>query len=171
MKSTERRTQIIAMLNGRKEYLNATKMADALEVSRQIIVSDIALLRAQGYKIISTPRGYLLEQIEYSGYVDTIVCCHNMERAQEEFYCIVDNGGEILDVSIDHSIYGLLSATLKIRSRYDANLYLRQVESSDAKPLSALTEGLHTHRIHCANQEDFLRIKEELRKLHILVSN
>ena len=169
MGAETRRAQIIATLEGRKEYLNASKMAELLGVSRQVIVSDIALLRAQGHNILSTPRGYLLERAEASGYSDIIVCNHGKEKIRDEFYHIVDNGGVVLDVSIDHPIYGLLSASLNIRSRFDANLFIEQISQASAKPLSALTEGLHTHRIRCENREDFLRIQQELRALEILV--
>ena len=169
MKSKERRHQILSMLSGRTEYLNASKIADTLCVSRQIIVSDIALLRAEGHKIISTPRGYLLESIEHSGYINTIVCRHGREEIEPEFYSIVDNGGVVIDVSVDHPIYGLISASMNIRSRYDVKLFLEQIDQSDAKPLSSLTEGVHTHTIRCQNKEDFERICEELRALGILI--
>ena len=171
LKSRERRQQILSMLNGRTEYLNATKIADTLCVSRQIIVSDIALLRAEGHKIISTPRGYLLEPIEHIGYQNTIVCRHGPEDIEAEFCCIVDNGGVVVDVSIDHPIYGLISAAMNIRSRYDVKLYLEQTKKSDAKPLSSLTEGIHTHTIRCENQEDYQRICKELRELNILIES
>lgn len=168
MTSEERRSQIITMLEGRLEYLNASRMAEKLGVSRQIIVSDIALLRAQGQNILSTPRGYLLETREPSGYTGIILCRHGKDEIRDEFYRVVDNGGTVLDVSIDHPIYGLLSASLNIRSRYDANLFLEQISASTTKPLSALTEGFHTHRIQTESAEDFRRIENSLRELGIL---
>lgn len=168
MKSDERRKKIISMLEGRKEYLNASKMAEILGVSRQIIVSDIALLRAKGSKIVSTPRGYVLENDEH-GYVNAVVCKHGKEQIQEEFYAVVDNGGAIEDVSIDHPIYGLISASLNIRSRFDANVFIEQIANAGAKPLSELTEGLHTHRICTRNEEDFKRIYISLKDLGILI--
>ncbi|MBC8533562.1 transcription repressor NadR [Yeguia hominis] len=169
MNTEKRRKTILSMLEGRMESLNASQMAEKLEVSRQIIVSDIALLRAQGHNILSTPRGYLLEKQEPDGYTGIILCQHGSEAIREEFYRIVDNGGVVLDVSIDHPIYGLLSASLNIRSRYDANLFLEQLGASTAKPLSALTEGFHTHRIRTEHAEDFARIEASLRELGILV--
>lgn len=168
MNSEERRSRIVSMLEGRMEYLNASQMAEKLGVSRQIIVSDIALLRAQGHNILSTPRGYLLEKQEPFGYTGIVLCQHGKEEIREEFYRVVDNGGSILDVSIDHPIYGLLSASLNIRSRYDANLFLEQITDCSAKPLSALTEGFHTHRIRTENAADFQRIAASLRELGIL---
>ena len=110
-----------------------------------------------------------LEKQEPDGYTGIILCQHGSEAIREEFYRIVDNGGVVLDVSIDHPIYGLLSASLNIRSRYDANLFLEQLGASTAKPLSALTEGFHTHRIRTEHAEDFARIEASLRELGILV--
>ena len=167
MTSEERRSQIITMLEGRLEYLNASRMAEKLGVSRQIIVSDIALLRAQGQNILSTPRGYLWKPVNRLA-TGIILCRHGKDEIRDEFYRVVDNGGTVLDVSIDHPIYGLLSASLNIRSRYDANLFLEQISASTTKPLSALTEGFHTHRIQTESAEDFRRIENSLRELGIL---
>ena len=164
-----RRAKIVDMLEEQSTYLNASRIAELLGVSRQIIVSDIALLRAQGHNILSTPRGYLLERLVPAGYTDMLVCNHGKEEIGSEFYHIVDNGGVVLDVSIDHPIYGLLSATLNIRSRYDADLFIEQISRAAAKPLSALTGGLHTHRIRCENEAAFRRICSDLRALGILV--
>lgn len=167
MNSNERREQIIAMLQGRIELLNASKIAEKLGVSRQVIVTDIALLRAQGHHIISTPRGYLLENTEPVGYVGTILCHHGKEGIREEFYKIVDLGGVVLDVSIDHPIYGLISAEMNIRSRYDADSFIEKVERDSALPLSALTEGFHTHKIRTESADDFERIRKALIELNI----
>ena len=168
MNANERRSQIIAMLQGRVELLNASKMAEKLGVSRQVIVTDIALLRARGHNILSTPRGYLLECTQSNGYVGTILCRHGKEAIRDEFYQIVDYGGEVLDVSIDHPIYGLISAALHIRSRYDADSFIQVIEKETALPLSALTEGFHTHKIRTESVEDFERIKKALNEKNIL---
>lgn len=169
MKASERREQILTMLEGKTEYLNATKMAEALGVSRQIIVSDIALLRAQGHRIISTPRGYLLEESHSSGMTEVVVCKHGKAEILEEFFCVVDNGCTVLDVSVDHPIYGLLSATLNIRSRYDAQMFVEHVGQSEASPLSALTQGIHSHRIRFEDRASFQRVQTALRELGVLV--
>lgn len=164
----ERRQKLLEMLEKNDAYLNATKMARELGVSRQVIVSDVAILRERGQDIFSTPRGYLLNRGQQWGYVGTLHSKHGPEAIQDEFYTIVDLGGAVLDVSIEHPIYGHISADMHIRSRYDADMYLEKVAESDSKPLSALTEGFHIHRIGVQNREDFERIQAKLKEKGIL---
>ena len=70
MHADERRTRLLEILQDKNEYQNATRLAQELGVSRQIIVSDVAILRERGWDIISTPRGYLLDERSDWGYSD-----------------------------------------------------------------------------------------------------
>ena len=168
MNAEARRSQILQLLKEKDEYLNATKMAQSLNVSRQVIVSDIAILRERGNNILSTPRGYLLNDKPEWAYIGAVPCKHGIEAICEEFYVVVDNGGSVIDVAVEHPVYGQLSATLNIRSRYDADLFVQQVAESKFQPLSALTEGFHIHRIGVKNEDDFQRIYGKLKALGIV---
>ena len=60
MDGDERRKEIIKMLMNTSEPLSGRKLGEILKVSRQVIVQDVALIRAQGLDIIATARGYIL---------------------------------------------------------------------------------------------------------------
>lgn len=153
--------------------LSATHMAKTFKVSRQIVVGDIALLRASGHEIDSTPRGYLLHDDDGSDtpfpYVGMVACCHDTARLAEELYTIVDYGGCAIDVTIEHPIYGQISGALDIRSRYDTDMFVQQVSRQTSQPLSALTGGIHLHRIGCRDQETFQRISAALKEKGLLL--
>ena len=149
--------------------VSANTLADKLKVSRQIIVGDVALLRAGGQEITATPRGYVLDSSkpEY-GYVGTLACCHEtIEELMTELYTIVDYGGVVIDVTVEHSVYGQLIGQLNVASRFDADNFLAILQKNQAKPLSNLTGGYHTHRIGCTSEEQFAIIREQLRSRNI----
>ena len=60
MTGLDRREDIVAQIQKSTVPLSGTKLAAIYKVSRQVIVQDIALIRAAGYDIISTNRGYIL---------------------------------------------------------------------------------------------------------------
>lgn len=168
MNAATRREQIIKLLTDIDKPLSATAIASRFSVSRQVIVGDIALLRASGAQIIATPRGYLLEQSSGSGIETEIVCIHDDDRLAEELYTVVDLGGAILDVTVEHSVYGQLCAPLHIFSRFDADALLDKLKTAKAQPLCALTGGIHLHRLRCPNQTVQTRVLEALRAKGLL---
>ncbi|WP_373751083.1 transcription repressor NadR [Jeotgalibaca porci] len=165
-----RRQAILKYLTQMDAAISARKMAEKFDVSRQVIVGDIALLRAEGHDVLSTPRGYILpaKADEKSFYEGKVVCLHTPQQAEEELQIIVDNGGRVMDVSVDHPYYGLLTGKLQIATRYDIKEFLNHVKKHEAKMLSSLTDGVHTHVIHCPDQDTFTRIKSELHQHGIL---
>ena len=52
MTAAERRTAILGLLETQVEPVNATALARQFSVSRQIIVGDVALLRAAGENVV-----------------------------------------------------------------------------------------------------------------------
>ena len=157
----DRKDQIIKSIQKSDKPISASKLAAQLGVSRQIIVGDVALLRASGYNIIATPRGYILDQ-QHSDDIYTIAVKHGHDALGDELYTIVDLGGSIIDVIVDHPIYGQLTGKLHISSRYDVDQFLKKVEKGNAKPLSQLTDGLHLHTIQCQNHDIYERIIKAL---------
>ena len=170
MNATERRVQIAAALAEAGAPLSASALAARFSVSRQIIVGDIALLRAGGLAVLATPRGYLMEAPPATPRTLTksIVCAHGDERMGEEIYTVVDLGGALLDVTVEHSVYGELTAPLHIYSRYDADLFLQKIRDSRARPLCDLTGGVHLHRVRCADEDAFARIERALAEKGLL---
>ena len=168
MNSEERRSLIIERLQQSKEPISASSLAKDFAVTRQIIVADIALLRAAGYSIIADNKGYLLNTIDNAN-IKRIVVKHDKNQVLDEFYAVIDNGGKFLDVIVEHSIYGRISVELNISSRYDAEEFVKKIDSTKANPLFLLTEGVHIHTITIPDENAFARIKEQLTGLGILI--
>ena len=167
MDAKERRISIIEKLKESNTAISASALAQQLSVSRQVIVGDIALLRASGMKISATPRGYILEETNDSSfpYIGLIASKHTPEQTREELYEIVDYGGYVIDVIVEHPIYGQLAGPLDIASRHDVDLFIQHLASHEAaKPLSVVTSGIHFHKIGCRSEENFELIKEALNK-------
>lgn len=153
-------------LNKATSPITATKFAEMLSVSRQIIVGDVALLRAAGKEIVATSRGYVMNRDGENsgfGYVGTLACTHTGDELKDELYTITDFGATVIDVTVEHSIYGELSGKLDLSSRYEVDIFINKVEGEEnSTPLSALTGGIHLHRIGCKNKEVFERVKKSL---------
>lgn len=171
MTSENRRIQIEEILNNNTEPITATALAKKMTVSRQVIVGDIALMRAAGLKISATPRGYVIDREDESQCVFTIACQHNDEHMKTELYAVVDNGGRVHDVTVEHPIYGEISGELHLKSRYDVDLFLKKVAQNKVQPLMRLTGGIHLHTIKCKNEEIKNRIIEALIKENIILQN
>ncbi|MGP6139978.1 MULTISPECIES: transcription repressor NadR [unclassified Jeotgalibaca] len=170
MSTVARRQEILECLKRVEVAVSARKLAEQFNVSRQVIVGDIALLRAEGYDILSTPRGYLLPRNEEETYLyqGKIVCLHTADQTKEELQIIVDNGGQVLDVIVEHPLYGTISGKLRIANRFDIKEYLKEVKKNESKMLASLTGGIHTHTIQCKDKKTFNRIKSELETAGIL---
>ncbi len=169
MTAKERRIELHNILSSAGEPVSAALLAQRLSVSRQVIVGDVALLRAAGANIIATPRGYLIGR-EATGTLHTIACCHSGREGMEaELNAIVDSGCTVLDVIVDHPVYGQLTGQLSLSSRYDVEQFMQRMEESGALPLSALTDGIHLHTLSCPAEAAFGRVRKKLRELGILM--
>lgn len=168
MNARERREQVLTRLMESQKPLSATALARQFSVSRQIIVGDIALLRAGGQAIDATPRGYLLRRQD-SGLVRTIAVQHGPEDTERELTICVDNGCVVQDVIVEHPLYGQITAQLRLHSRYEVQQFLQQCQREQAAPLSRLTRGVHLHTLSCPDQESYERVCAALEQAGILL--
>ncbi len=148
--------------------VTGTALSKRCQVSRQIIVGDIAILRAQGTDIVSTPRGYQLSQPVQQGCMRVFVCCHGMDEMEAELNAVVDNGGIVHNVVIEHEVYGSLEGTLDLHSRRDVQQYVKKMHDSHAEMLSTISGGIHTHLVEAATEEELDAIETALRDLGLL---
>ena len=168
MQAQKRRQAILEILRRSGGPVSASALAERFSVSRQIIVGDIALLRASGAEISATPRGYVILPAA-SGLTRQVACQHDDAGMEAELNAMVDNGCTVLDVIVEHPVYGQLTGSLQLSSRYDVAQFIARCAQSDARPLSALTEGIHLHTLSCPDEAAFCRVREALRQLSILV--
>ena len=171
MDGDERREKILEEILSSPKPLTGTYFSKLFDVSRQVIVQDIALLRAAGHDIIATPQGYMHPGSLGQHHRRTIACRHYVDRMEEELLTIVDLGGKILDVVVEHPVYGEFKGQLMIGSRRDVDDFIYRMNSAGAEPLSALTEGVHIHTIEAEDEQTLDLIIEELKKKNLLLSD
>jgi transcriptional regulator of NAD metabolism len=165
MTSEQRRDSIISAIERSSLPLTGAYLAKLYNVSRQIIVQDIAILRAAGYDIIATPQGYIMPRSNQPQRISRVMAVkHRHSEIEDELNTIVDLGGRILDVIIEHPIYGEFKGRLLMSSRSDVRAYLEIMEKEEAEPLSALTEGVHLHTIEAESVPVLDRIEKALRE-------
>ena len=170
MKADERRNSIIEMLIREKKAIKGTTLAESFNVTRQIIVKDIAILRAKGNNIIATPDGYMINDDNSSRIKSVIAVNHNYEDVIKELEIVVKYGGIIEDVIVEHPLYGEIKGILMIKNLNDLNNFIKRYENNKAKPLSVLTNGVHIHTISADNEENMELIKRELKERGFIIS-
>ena len=166
MHSDERRKAIADVLRASDGPISASALAEKFSVSRQIIVGDIALLRSSGEEILATPRGYVTPK-EARGLLRHIAVKHTPQEMEAELNAIVDNGCTVIDVTVEHPVYGQLTGPLQIASRYEVGQFIERCRN--AEPLSRLTDGIHLHTLSCPNEAAFTRVRGALRSLGVLL--
>ena len=170
MTAEQRRSTVLSLLEETEHPVSASLLAQQCGVSRQVIVGDIALLRAAGSNIAATPRGSLLER-PVSGVIRQLVCRHSAADAATELNIIVDCGCTAVDVSVEHPVYGQITAALQISSRYDVEQFVTRMGSAEARHLSSLTEGIHLHTVLCPDNDRFSRLQSMLKEKGFLLTD
>ncbi len=169
MNSKDRRDNILLRLLENNTPIKGAEFAKLYDVTRQIIVKDIAILRARGYNIIATPEGYIISNIEDNKIKFIVAVEHHAENLKSELEIIIKYGGTIEDVIVEHPIYGEIKANLMIRNLNDMNKFIDKYTNNNAKPLSILTNGVHLHTISVDNEESRELIKKDLKKNNFIV--
>lgn len=170
MDSAERRKEILKLLRESEAPIKGMDLANKLGVSRQIIVQDIAIIRAKGESVLATPQGYIIPIEKGNKTVKTIICNHKgYEQIEDELKTIVDMGGKVLDVVVEHPLYGEIKSSLMIGSRLDVAQFMENLKKTKAEPLSTLTGGIHTHSIEVEDENVLENIKKTLKEKNYLI--
>ncbi len=162
MNGQERRKGIIHTLTTTGQPIPGTKLAETFGVSRQVIVQDIALLRSEKHNIISTTQGYLIAGADNGRVRRRIAVKHSRQEIAKELNTIVDFGGKVLDVIVEHPVYGEISAVLIISNRKDVKEFVHKIENQKGIPLLAIADGAHIHTVEADSEEILNEIEEEL---------
>ena len=147
--------------------MTGKSLAAAYDVSRQVIVQDIALIRAAGHDIMSTNRGYIINEPVTVSRVFKVK--HTDEQVEEELNSIVDLGGCVRNVMVNHRVYGRMEAELNISSRRKAADFIRDLKSGKSSPLKNITSGYHYHTVEADSEETLGMIGEMLEEKGFLV--
>jgi uncharacterized protein len=166
----ERRRRLTEWMRAQAGPVHGDDLARRFRVSRQCLVQDVAILRAAGVEILSTPQGYRLPpQGKSSAHRATLACRHTPEQTEEELNILVDHGVRVLDVVVEHALYGELRGSLTIESRADVQDFLRRWRQTKANLLSSLTRGVHLHTVEARRPKNIAQAKARLQEAGILL--
>jgi len=171
MTGEERRMQILRKLEETDSPLSGTALAKIFHVSRQIIVQDIALMRAENYGILSTNKGYLLRsgKIENTQPKRVFFVKHSTQQVLDEFTTVIELGGKILDVAVEHEIYGQIRVDLLIETAADARDFFEKLLGCRDNPLKVLTDDCHYHTVAAPSEKLLDLIETDLRNKGFLI--
>lgn len=158
MKLSKRQNEIIKVLQKNKEPISGETLGDMFDVSRQIIVKDIGMLKAFGVEIVSTNKGYKIDTGKKLTKI--IESSHDDNAIKDELNTIVDNGGVVIDIFINHPVYGVIRKDLDIKSRNGVNNFVKNMDIST--PLKNLTANIHYHTISAKDEESLKKIEKAL---------
>jgi uncharacterized protein len=165
----KRRRRLMEWMRAQSRPVPGSALARHFHVSRQCLVQDVAILRAAGEEILSAPQGYRLPGAQTSAHRAILACKHAPERTEEELQILVDHGVRILDVVVEHPLYGELRGALMIESRADIQDFLAKWRGEKATLLSSLTHGVHLHTVEAHKPEMIARAKAQLQARGILL--
>lgn len=168
MTGQERRNAIVKQIRGSSTPVSGKKLAEDYHVSRQVIVQDIALIRAAGHDILSTHRGYILQEPHSVSRVFKVQ--HTDEELEEELFSIVDLGGIVRNVMVNHKVYGHLEADLNVASRRNALQFLDDIKTGKSSPLKNITSNYHYHTVEADSEETLDMIEKMLGEKGFLVT-
>lgn len=127
------------------------------------------MLRAAGHAILATPRGYLVERQRTSAAEGVLAVRHSRAQTADELNTLVDLGLEVVDVVVEHPIYGEMRGLLHLASRDDVGRFVADLARSRASLLSAVTDGVHLHTVRAPRPELIAKARSELRRRGYLV--
>lgn len=170
MNTNQRREDIKLYLTSTNEPVKGGLLAKKYGVSRQVIVQDIAILRAGGLEIMATPQGYIIPEKDDGKFQKVIAVNHTeAQDIEEELNIIVDLGGKVLDVIVEHELYGEIKGLVNVKNRLEVKNFLETLRKTNSNPISNLTGGIHFHTIECETMESYQAIIEELKKRGYLI--
>lgn len=167
MKAEKRREEILSLIGNTDSPIPANVLKEKFDVSRQVIVQDIAILRANGFDVIATNRGYVLNVKKQASRV--FKCRHSFDEIVDEGALIIEAGGKVEDIFVNHRVYGRISARLDLYNRTHVEELYRSLVSGASKPLMSVTDGYHYHTISAADESALDNIESLLRERGFLI--
>lgn len=167
MKAEKRRAEILSLIGNSDQPVPASILKDKFQVSRQVIVQDVAILRANGYDVIATNKGYTISAAAQASRV--FKCRHTLEELLSEGELILSLGGAIENIFVNHRVYGRITARLDLKTKTDVEELYRSLVSGASKPLMSVTDGYHYHTVYAESEEVLNDIECALREKGYLI--
>lgn len=168
MSSNERREKLLQILKKSDKPVKGSELSAELQVSRQVVVKDIALLRASGLEIIATSNGYIVLDSVKNEFKIKCKNHNSDDELYDELQTIIDLGGKVKNVIVEHPTYGVLKADLNVATNRDLRNFMQKAATNEFKQLSVLSPDYHIHTIEVDNDEIFEEIQKELKLKNIL---
>ena len=149
MTGSKRREELINTIKSSTSPISGKTLAQLYDVSRQVIVQDIALLRTAGYDIISTNRGYILN------------APHTITRVFKVSHT---------DVMVNHRVYGHMEAPLGISSRLKVKAFIDDIKNGKSSPLKNITSNYHYHTVEADSEKTLDLIEKTLEEKGYLIT-
>ncbi len=166
----ERRKRIVEWLTSTSAPITGSELSKRTNVSRQVIVQDISILKAKKHPIIATAQGYLYNQIKKPELAKRMIACkHDRDETREELYILVDHGLTVSQVIVEHAIYGEITASLMVSTRHDVERFCQRLDETNSSLLLELTDGVHLHLVEAASEAQIDHAIAELDKKGFLL--
>ncbi|WP_438318585.1 transcription repressor NadR [Sporosarcina sp. FA9] len=167
----DRHQFIVSTLKNSDLPISGRELGLLTNVSRQIIVGDITLLKAKGEPIMATSRGYLyMHPFKEPNRIEKIIVCkHSPEQTEEELMMLVDYGITVKDVKVEHPVYGDLTASVMVSNRSEVVDFIKNIHQTNATFLLELTDGIHSHTIIADSEQQIESAEKALRDAKILI--
>lgn len=171
MLGENRRNELLTLLRKANGPLKGTELAKHTNVSRQVIVNDMNLLKARNEPILATSQGYIYIQQDDSiqTFERKIVCLHTPQQAEDEMITLVDCGVTLKNVIVEHPVYGEITASIMVSNRFDVANFIEHIKETNANLLSDLTDGTHLHVISATSIEQLNHAEQMLREKGYLI--
>lgn len=168
----DRRKLLLQWLKESKQPITGSKLAENTNVSRQVIVQDISLLKAKGEPIIATSEGYIYfsKEQESNRKQCVIACKHTKDETLDELLTIVEYGVLVRDITIEHQLYGEMTAQLMISNKLQVEQFVKRINETNAMYLLELTDGTHIHTLEADSEEQLEAACEALNEKGYLLS-
>lgn len=173
LKGQERRDWIFSYLKEQNLPVTGMELAKLANVSRQVIVNDMTLLKATNVPIVSTSQGYilLLNKESNSDIKKRVACNHQSKDSEDELQTLVDVGITVENVTVEHPVYGEITSSIMVSNRHDVEMFLKKVRETDASFLLELTSGVHLHLLSAPTEEILNRGIEALRRKGYIIED
>ncbi len=169
MRRVDRQKKILAILEATEEPVSGSELAEIFSISRQAVVQDIAQLRKSGFQISATPQGYLMQKGP-ERFRRIFAVRHGPEDIIEELGAVVDCGGLVIDVIVDHPVYGEIRGNIHVKTKEDVTRFVNLLNSTGQSPLLCLSKGFHLHTIEAEQPEVLDAIEKTLEEKGFLVT-